>query len=497
MVCSTATLLPASIAVRVVGGGKGGVPGRGGAAALALVGTANNFLLLFDFAQRRLLRVLTQAHGGETWALCHYPLENLRLCATGATDGTIRFWDLDRRTAIIGRLLNFGQGQGVSTLDFSPQGDLLASGHFDGSLHVVSFPDLQAVQVKAPRGRIATEKIADVKFDPAGEVLAAGGMDQLVHIFAVTRPGVDPGGEPTHLTFLRSLQGNTASVSQIMFLNGSEMLMTNSTDGQILFFNPRTGDRLSATSTQNASWDGFWTCVCGWPTVGMWAANKVLSLLDIPSVCSMEVPCSTPQRRTAGCLLASGEAQGSIKLYRFPALNEKQAARRYYGHGTCVTAVRFAPVFVLPDFKEGSGLRRSANTMQPFVGLLASIGGDDKALLQWKLTVVPEAQSPQPRRNEPWIEKQVRPVSRFEFPENPQGVGGLANRASRTQLWGHDPLEQALPPPSWPPGSDFNSTMSGAGVLPRPSVSPSNTSGSRRRPQSASATVRRCREPGA
>lgn len=434
LVCSTSAVKPATVSLRRYQSPQGerrSLRG-GGQTVLALVGTADPMLLLFDLGQRRLVRTLTQAHSGESWALAISPRVGPQICATGGTEGTIRFWDLERRVTVVGRVLKFRESQGVWSLAFAPNGDFLAAGHADGTVTLFTFPELESLPVRngmrqttrgiVPKG--PSGRILDLKFDSRGNQLVAGSADLCAYLYKVNGTASESATGPGDgLTLVHTLRGNTAVVNRVMFLHDGEYVMTNSSDSQILIFNSVSGDRTATSVVQNTRWDGLWTCTVGWPVSGMWAANRACKACDINTCCSYEVLGSNPLNKCVACVLAGGDKNGNICLYRFPAICEHQCARRYPGHGSQVTCARFVwPV---------SGGSETVNGAE-----LASVGGDDRAMLQWKVTAVGET-SPRPVRNCPWVDKEEQPAPMRKFSET-GGVAGLEIRHTRTQIWGFD-----------------------------------------------------------
>ncbi|CAK0907188.1 unnamed protein product [Prorocentrum cordatum] len=378
---------------------------------LALVGTADHHLLLVDLGARRLLTVLQVAHGGETWALCHHPDAELGLFLTGGADSQVRFWDLLGPAPVVGRVLDFAAASaapgrpasrasgpprpaaraagawwppdtvalalrsstpvtGIYAMAFRDAGDMLALGHGEGTIRVLSFPELRVVfEHCASRAR---ERVSDMKFSPGGGVLAAGSWDQQVYLYRIELDATSTLSVHAH----RTLTGIPASVTHLQFSGSGEVLMVNSSDAQILYFDGHTGERCTAPAKfKDTAWGTPWTCVCGWPVMGMWAANKDLDITDINACCSLDF---VPRGRRA--LLAFGDDLMRLQLSHFPAFSEDQGCRRYNGHGSHVTSVRVAP--------PGAGGDSS---------VLVTAGGRDCALLQWQVVHLRPSEKPRLR----------------------------------------------------------------------------------------------------
>ncbi|KAF4722902.1 Echinoderm microtubule-associated protein-like 1, partial [Perkinsus olseni] len=110
---------------------------------------------------------------------------------------------------------------------------------------------------------------------------------------------------------------------------------------------------------RDAKWQDNWSCVLGWPVIGVWADPEY----DQTDVNAVHQSSGNNTR-----LLALGDDNGKVKLLRFPSPYLNARGVSYGGHASHVTNVRFSPI----------------NT-------LVSIGGGDHCVIQWKL--VPRARS--------------------------------------------------------------------------------------------------------
>lgn len=469
LICATANLRPQTVAIRTNADGR----------RIALIGTEDLHLLLFDVSARRLLNVVTCSHRGETWALCHYPDPKLNLFATGSTYGTLRFWDAGRCTPVVGRVLKYGPAQGVYALDFNQAGDLLAVGHADGTLRVLTFPALQpALEHSATRGKVA---IADARFSLDGTCLAVGCHDTNIYLFRVDPCG---DGDGARISVGRTMRGMSATVSHVMFCNSS-VLLASTVDGQIGIFCVHTGERHSQSILRDAGWEAPWTCTCGWPVMGMWSAHKEFAMPDINTCCTLERwgPEGRSLRDTRPPLLASGSMDGLITLYRFPAVAEEQQHKLYHGHGAAITRLRFmAAALVGPQ-------RPNA-----YEAYLVSCGGDDRAIIQWGVCAYSSRTPAHVRRHCPYV-----PEASNAQQDRPMMFEGMRSQTkekhAQTQIWGWEgsggPPDVAEADATRDPYRGLRvGSFAGSGCLFHADAEPEMTA-TRRRPASAGASRRR------
>eukprot|EP00397_Hematodinium_sp_SG-2012_P014792 GEMP01015050.1.p1 GENE.GEMP01015050.1~~GEMP01015050.1.p1 ORF type:complete len:830 (+),score=221.85 GEMP01015050.1:65-2554(+) len=303
--------------------------------------------------QPPVVEVLTVAHGGEVHGIaCHPTIDGL--IVTGGTARDIRFWNVEERRALVGKVMR--EQWPVYALDFSPHGDLLAVGMDMSVLKVYSFPALQIVfdrRISVAKTN-ELERISWVTFAPDGELLGAACWDSYVYLLKVVQKGAGADIQP-----FKTLVGNSAAPTHIMFSADSHYVVSNSKDAQILCWR-KSGEReLSPAMFRDTEW-ASWSCILGWPVIGVW--DRKYDITDINAVAQTEG------------YIVSGDDEGHIRLFRFPAPYKDQIYKEYGGHGSHVTNVRW-------------GKHR----------ILVSLGGDDHSVVQWRLKKDREEHSaPQP-----------------------------------------------------------------------------------------------------
>jgi len=156
--------------------------------------------------------------------------------ASGAEDATIRIWQLPE-----GRLLKVlrGHEDSVTSLDFSPDGTLLASGSADQTVRIW---DVSEIKEQPPKSDLGTIRIIDsqlsdpvgsVAFSPTGELLATGGSDGTIQLLRVEDGELES-----------ALSGHRGGVESIAFSPGGEILASGGRDGRVRLWQVPDGQAL-------------------------------------------------------------------------------------------------------------------------------------------------------------------------------------------------------------------------------------------------------------
>ena len=161
-----------------------------------------------------------------------------------AAPSPLKVWDVASRKLI--RRLNGHTGYCVS-LDFSPDGTLLASGSRDGTailwstrtwkpIHTLTNPDLDSVFEQVGRPGM----VEAVAFSPDGEVLAQGSRERSIHLWS-TETG----------TLLDTLKGHSAAVAALVFAPDGRTLASASQDETVRLWNGETRGELMQLDSGN------------------------------------------------------------------------------------------------------------------------------------------------------------------------------------------------------------------------------------------------------
>jgi WD40 repeat protein/transcriptional regulator with XRE-family HTH domain len=163
------------------------------------------------------LAPITTEFGGKVSSIAFSPTGDV--LATGSADGTIRLWSaaIDGEPVLLGRASVGEPTNFVHAVAFSPDGSLLASAEKDRVARLWDVRDPGApTQVGEPLGSFGSWVNA-VAFTPDGARLAAGSSDGSVQVFGVAD------GQP-----VMSLP-NPAAVSGVQFVDGA--LISSEVDG--------------------------------------------------------------------------------------------------------------------------------------------------------------------------------------------------------------------------------------------------------------------------
>ena len=293
----------------------------------------------------------------ECWGLTVFP--NKEQYATVSWDSTLRIWDTTARKMLKSIDLTIdasgkkippdaktkeaGKDVWAASVDVSPSGAHIAVGTFGGNLRVLKCSDWKTVYEK----KISKKHIEDLKFSPDGQYLVAGAHDCKLYLYSV------PDFKKVK-TFGRS----SASVIHIDWSMDSQMIRTNDASYEILYYSIPSGgqDTSGASNTRDEKW-ATQSCILGWAVQGIWQPEQ--DGTDINHCDRTNGPLEDGLE-----LVASGNDDGEIKVFRYPAMVENAACLHLKGHSSHVTKVRF----------------NHKNTY------LFSTGGNDTTVMQWKIT---------------------------------------------------------------------------------------------------------------
>jgi len=159
-------------------------------------------------------------HGAPVFATAAFS----NIVASGGGDDRAYIWDANS-----GQLLKqFAQhGDSVASLAFSFDGKYVASGGMDGIAHVYHLESEKVISLPGPN------EIIWIKWNPRGNILLAGGEDGTMWMWSL------PSGN-----CMQVFTGHTEAVTCGDFSPDGKSIISASTDGSLIIWNPQTGSTV-------------------------------------------------------------------------------------------------------------------------------------------------------------------------------------------------------------------------------------------------------------
>ena len=283
-----------------------------------IVGLSSNSICEINFRDNS-ARVLVQGHGkGKISCLSTHPSSGL--FATGGDDKNIILWSKEERRAIAIRSLD----SEPYAVEFTPDGGSLLVGLSDGQLLIFSSKLLNPLLSPFPPD-LASKAITGIRFSPRGSLLAISNMAGRIYVFLTYWTG----------SICSYQQKATCDIHA-----GSILRMDWSLDCKYLQVETDRNDLIvweldSDPATRFLRTEDHpeipWatkTCVLGWHTQGFMQYTKSLT-----KICG--------DRSSRMDVLAAGDSEGRVILFRNPCPEVMAGANLYCGHAGGVAAVRF------------------------------------------------------------------------------------------------------------------------------------------------------------
>ncbi|GMI46711.1 hypothetical protein TrCOL_g1657 [Triparma columacea] len=260
---------------------------------------------------------------------------------TVGDDCSVRVWDIVTKHLINMRMLDTP----ARAVGYAPDGDFLVVGlggeegvtglnKKDGAFVILNEADLTIVY----EAKDAKAAVLDAKFAPNGDALALACADKQMYFYD-TSEDYEKLGQATR---------SKAAVTNFDFSEDSGWVQTTCSDGELMFFNNRGLFQSNLNAVKDTPW-ATQNCPYGFASFGTWSRHA-----DGSETLSCD-------RSESEMVLATGDNQGNVSLFRYPSAAKAALSHKYKGHSASVSKVRFA--------------NSDANCI--------SIGGDDRCIFQW------------------------------------------------------------------------------------------------------------------
>src|SRR5262249_8253135 len=145
---------------------------------------------------------------------------------SGSLDKTVRFWDWDSASTSVSAAaptLSIPQSVPMLSAAFSPAGDIMAGGTFDGAVRILDVWK-RNVLVGSLTGQ--KDRVLCVALSPTNQYLASGSTDGTLQVWDwQTRKGAD--------TRVGILRGFESGASCAVFSHDAELLIAGAVNGRI------------------------------------------------------------------------------------------------------------------------------------------------------------------------------------------------------------------------------------------------------------------------
>ena len=255
------------------------------------VGTSKNVIL--EGSLQRKFNMIIFGHMNHLQALATHPMDVSFI--TAGIDKIVANW---RRSKLIWKTQV--QSDCISAC-YHPQGTVVAIGTSDGNMIILRSETGDHVTTT----RICGSAITAIKFCLDGDMVAAASHNGSIYLYKVSRDG-----------FSYKRHGKISGGQQLTHLDwdeDSEFLQTCSSEFNLNFWNVNTNKMEKVGSSMR---DKAWvdqTCPVGWAVSGLWNNHNYNSNVSLTTV-------NASQSKE---IVASGDAEGYIRLSRFPVVSPK------------------------------------------------------------------------------------------------------------------------------------------------------------------------------
>ncbi len=250
-----------------------------------------------------------------------------KILASGSYDNNIKLWNAETAAEI---LTLKGHDGGLSSLSFSPDGKTLASGSYDSTIKLWNTET--AAEILTLKGHEGT--VSSVSFSPDGKILASGSYDSTIKLWNAETAAV-----------IRTLKGHDESVEGVSFSPDGKTLASGSDDGTVKLWNVETAAVIRTLKGHDESVKGVSFSPDGKTlasnssdnTIKLWNAETAAVIRTLKS---HDGGLSSVSFSPDGKTLASGSSDNTIILWD---VETGAVIRDLYGHDENITSVSISP----------------------------------------------------------------------------------------------------------------------------------------------------------
>ncbi|XP_046389885.1 echinoderm microtubule-associated protein-like CG42247 [Ischnura elegans] len=295
------------------------------------VGTTKNNILEGSL-QRRFNQVIF-GHSRQLWGLAVHPDDEV--FATAGHDKYVALWRKHKlvwNTQILYECVS---------LAFHPFGVALAAGSAEGHLVILNAETGSHMATL----RVCGSPLTCISYNPVGDAIAIGSQNGSVYLFRVSRDGFS-------YKKLNKMRGNQP-LTHLDWSTDGNFLQTATADYDLSFWDVRAlSPEKSALAMKDVKWYTQ-TCTVGYLVAGMWN-NRYYPMTSV---------IVTTHRSSAHDLLISGDADGHLRLFRYPCISPRAEYNEEKAISSHVASARFM-------FNDRS---------------VVTVGGTDAATMLWEV----------------------------------------------------------------------------------------------------------------
>lgn len=261
--------------------------------------------------------ILNSHYSDELWGLaCHSTRPEFVTCGE---DFLLSKWCLKEKKMLTSKILKY-QAKAVA---INEKSNKIAVGCTNGRVLILNYLNLELIK----DFKVSNKEISEIKFSPGcsslhqssqNEILAVGAHDGKIYVFN------------SHFKRLGILKGHHSTITHIDFGLSGDCIQSNCTSYELLYFdlNSLKQNTRGASQYKDDQW-ATWTCTFGWWVQGIYPP------------CSDGTDVNSVDRSHDNRYLITGDDFGTVKIFNNPGM-KKSAYKKYLGHSSHVTNVRFS-----------------------------------------------------------------------------------------------------------------------------------------------------------